>query len=147
MTSEQQSIIERGSPEGDERFLPASSPWLARYFDDALVLIGELQMAADLSDFVPACIDDQALAVLIERFRKAGCALPDEYDGKGPHPLELAVLERALYLLQDFLELEQSRRKYDPAYADECKGANETKRYFDAHNRQWPPSVLGGNDG
>ena len=144
MTAEQHST-KQTTAEDDERFLPASSPWLARYFDDALVLIGELQMAANLGDFVPACIDDQALAGLLERFRKAGCALPSTYDDeRNPPPLELVVLQRAFYLLQDFLEMEWYRRKTDPAYADECKGANETKRYFDAHNGQWPPSVLGG---
>ena len=131
MTVEQN--IERIKSENDEHFLPASSPWLARYFDDAFQLIDELQVAATYHDFVPACIDGKVLDALIERFRKAVCALPNEYDEeRNPPPLEIVVLERALFLLQDFLEMEQARRKTDPAYADECKGANDAKQAYDA---------------
>ena len=77
MTNEQQSI-ERVNPEGDERFLPASSPWLARYFRNAATLLGELQEATDLSDFSPDCIDDDALGGFIDRLTKAWVGLPDE---------------------------------------------------------------------
>jgi hypothetical protein len=143
MTPEQQHI-EQVNPEGDERFLPASSPWLARYFRNAATLLGELREATDLSDFSPDCIDDDALASFIDRLTTAWIALPDESDEDEDPPLELVVLYRSLSLLTGFLELEQSRRKYDPDYAAECKGANETKRYFDAHNGAWPPAVLGG---
>jgi hypothetical protein len=143
MTPEQQRI-EQAMSEPDEHFLPASSPWLARYFVSTLQLIEDLQGAAALRDFVPACIDDKALADLIERFGKAWAALPSVYDDeKNPPPLELIVLDRALYLLEEFLKLEQERRKDDPAYAAECKGANEVKRYRVAHNGAWPPAVFG----
>jgi hypothetical protein len=143
MTTEQQQV-EQVNPEGDERFLPASSPWLARYFRNAATLLGELQGATDLSDFSPDCIDDDDLGGFIDRLTTAWIALPDESDEDKDPPLELVVLCRSLCLLEDFLELEQSRRKCDPDYAAECKGANETKRYFDAHNGQWPPAMLGG---
>ena len=143
MTPEQQHI-EQVNTEGGERFLCASSPWLARYFRNAATLLGELQGATDLSDFSPDCIDDDALGGFIDRLTTAWVGLPDEQNKDEDPPLELVVLYRSLSLLTGFLELEQSRRKHDPDYAAECKGANETKRYFDAHNGQWPPAMLGG---
>jgi ankyrin repeat protein len=142
LTSELQNV-EQINTDGDDRFLPASSPWLARYFRNAAALLGELQEATDLSDFSPDCIDDEALAGFIDRLATARIAMPDEQDEDEDPPLELVVLCRALSMLQDFLELEQSRRKDDPEYAAECKGANETKRYRDTHNGAWPPAVLG----
>jgi len=143
VTFEQQTAVP-GNTESDDRFLPASSPWLARYFKNAAALLGELQEATDLSDFSPACISDEALGDFIGRLTTAWVAMPDETDEDEDPPLELVVLCRALSMLTSFLELEQSRRKDDPDYAADCKGANETKRYRDTHNGQWPPEVLGG---
>jgi hypothetical protein len=140
--TDQQAMSATGQP-----LLSASNPWLASHFEGAATLLDDLDKAASCSDFAPECLDDQALADFIERIGDAWSAVPSEHDDESaPPPLELACLGRALFLLQEFLEREQYRRKEDQKYAAYCKESNETKRYHDAHNGQWPPAVLGGQN-
>ena len=131
-------------PLHQKTFPSASNPWVARYFENALVLLDELGEAADLSDFSPDCISDADLRRFIDRFREAWTALPDRFNDSTTPPLELVVLCQALSQLEDFLELEESHRHDSAEYAAECKGANEIKRYWDEHDGAWPPEVLGG---